>query len=256
MTEPILYETDGPIARITFNRPDAFNAMDPGLRAGFRESILKVHKDDAVRAIIVSGNGRGFCSGTDLKEGLSRHTGMFLEQEYRPILAMIATSPKIWISQVHGSAAGIGAAVAMNCDMMVMAESANIYMAFAAINLIPDGGNTWLLHRGLGYKRALQAILEGRKIPATEAVELGLANAVHPDDDLAAETTALATRIAAGPPLATAAAKRLLRSMDGMSYADAIGAEATEQTALAAAADTREGVAAFFEKRKPNFTGT
>ncbi|MAM60341.1 enoyl-CoA hydratase-related protein [Maritimibacter sp. UBA3975] len=254
--DPILYENDGAIARITLNRPDAFNAMDPTLREGLREAILNVHENADVRTVIISGAGRGFCSGTDLKEGLSRHTGLFLEQEYRPILASISASPKIWISQVHGSAAGIGAALAMNCDMMVMAESANIYMAFAAINLIPDGGNTWLLQRGLGYKRALQTILEARRIPASEAVALGLANEMHPDDDLAQATTALATRIAAGPPLATAAAKRLLRAVDGMSYADAIGAEGTEQTALAEANDTREGVAAFFEKRKPNFTGT
>ncbi|WP_238364065.1 enoyl-CoA hydratase/isomerase family protein [Mesobacterium pallidum] len=255
MTDPLLYETEGAIARITLNRPEAFNAMDKAMRDGFKQAIMKIHRDPAVRVVIVSGTGRGFCAGTDLAEGIQSPVTLLLEQEYRPILAAIATSPRIWIAQVHGSAAGIGAALAMNCDMMTMAEDATIYMAFAAIGLIPDGGNTWLLHRGLGYKRALQAILEGRKIPADEAVELGLANAAYAPDALVAETEALAARIAAGAPLAQAAAKRLLRAMDGISYEASITAEALEQTALVESEDSQEAVKAFFAKRKPEFRG-
>jgi 2-(1,2-epoxy-1,2-dihydrophenyl)acetyl-CoA isomerase len=185
MTEPLLCEIDGAIARVTLNRPEAFNAMDKGLRDGFKEAIARIHAARDVGVVILSGNGRGFSAGTDLKEGLVSPISMLLEQEYRPILAAISGSPKIWIAQVHGSAAGIGAAVAMNCDLMTMAEDATIYMAFAAIGLVPDGGNTWLLHRGLGYKRAMQAILEGRKFPAEDAVALGLANAAHPAEKLA-----------------------------------------------------------------------
>ena len=255
MTEPLLCEIEGAIARVTLNRPEAFNAMDKGLRDGFKQAIARIHAAQEVRVVIVSGNGRGFSAGTDLKEGLVSPISMLLEQEYRPILAGITNSPKIWIAQVHGSAAGIGAAVAMNCDLMTMAEDATIYMAFAAIGLVPDGGNTWLLHRGLGYKRAMQAILEGRKIPADEAVTLGLANAAYPVEALAEETTALAQRIAAGAPLAAAAAKRLLRQMDAMSYDDAIGAEGRAQTDLAESEDCRDAVQAFIEKRKPTFRG-
>lgn len=255
MADPLLFETDGAIARVTLNRPEAFNAMDKGLRDAFKQAIMEIHANDALRAVILSGAGRGFCAGTDLSEKIENPIALLIEQEYRPILAAISTSPKIWIAQVHGSAAGIGAALAMNCDMMTMAENATIYMAFAAIGLIPDGGNTWLLHRGLGYKRALQAILEGRKIPAEEAVALGLANSAHAEEALAEETTALARRIAAGAPLAAAAAKSLLRAMDGMSYEAAITAEAREQTLLAESADSKEGVRAFFEKRAPQFKG-
>ncbi|HBZ43708.1 MAG TPA: enoyl-CoA hydratase [Maritimibacter sp.] len=255
MADPILFETEGAIARLTLNRPDAFNAMDKSLRDRFKQAIMDIHANDEIRVVILSGEGRGFCAGTDLSEKIDNPITLLIEQEYRPILAAISTSPKIWIAQVHGSAAGIGAALAMNCDLMTMSESATIYMAFAAIGLIPDGGNTWLLHRGLGYKRAMQAILEGRKIPAEEAVALGLANSAHADDTLAADTTALAERIAAGPPLASAAAKRLLRAMDGASYETAVTMEAREQTALIESADSREGVQAFFEKRKPNFKG-
>lgn len=255
MSDPLIFETDGAIARITLNRPEAFNAMNTAMRDAFKQAIMQIHKSPEVRVVIVAGAGRGFCAGTDLAERVRSPVTLLLEQEYRPILASISTSPRIWIAQVHGSAAGIGAALAMNCDLMTMADDATIYMAFAAIGLIPDGGNTWLLHRGLGYKRAMQAILEGRKIPAEEAVTLGLANAAHAPDDLAAETEALATRIASGAPLAMAAAKRLLRSMDGMSYEGSITAEAQEQTALVESADSQEAVTAFFEKRKPVFKG-
>ncbi len=255
MADPLLFETDGTIARVTLNRPEAFNAMDRGLRDAFKQAIMEIHADDALRVVILAGAGRGFCAGTDLSETIGNPITLLIEQEYRPILSAISTSPKIWIAQVHGSAAGIGAALAMNCDLMTMAENATVYMAFAAIGLIPDGGNTWLLHRGLGYKRALQAILEGRRIPAEEAVALGLANSLHAEDRLAAETDALAGRIAAGPPLATAAAKQLLRAMDGMSYESAITAEAREQSRLIESEDSKEGVRAFFEKRAPQFKG-
>lgn len=255
MSEPLIYETEGAIARVTLNRPEAYNAMDPALRAGIREAISKVHLDDKIRVVILSGNGKGFCAGTDLSEQAGHPLSLFIEREYRPLLAAISTSPKIWIAQVHGTAGGIGAALAMNCDLMTMSENARVYMAFAAIGLIPDGGSMWLLHRGLGYKRALEAILEGRMIPADEAVSLGLANSEHPDDALADETAALAKRIAEGPALATAAAKRLMRAMDGLSYEGAITAEANEQSALIQSADSREGISAFLEKRKPVFTG-
>lgn len=255
MPSPIIFETDGGVARVTLNRPEAFNAMNKTMRDAFKQAIIDIHGNDAIRVVIVSGAGRGFCAGTDLTEKIDNPITLLLEQEYRPILAAIATSPKIWISQVHGSAAGIGAALAMNCDLMTMSEDATIYMAFAAIGLIPDGGNTWLLHRGLGYKRAMQAILEGRKIPAEEAVALGLANSAHDPEMLAEDTVALARRIAAGPPLASAAAKRLLRTMDGQSYEAAITSEAREQTDLIQSEDSREGVRAFFEKRAPKFEG-
>lgn len=255
MTDPLLCDIDGPVARVTLNRPEAFNAMNEALRTGLRKALTRINADPAVRVVILSGEGRGFCAGTDLTENLSDSTGLLLDREYRPILNGIASSPKIWIAQVHGSAAGISAALAMNCDLVTMAEDASIYMAFAAIALVPDGGSTWLLHRGMGAKRALQAILEGQKIPAADAVDYGLANAAFPPDSLSDDTTALALRLAAGAPLAAAAAKRLIRSMDGASYADAITAEGVEQSALALTEDAQEGIQAFLQKRRPEFRG-
>lgn len=255
MSDPLLFEKAGSVARVTLNRPEAFNALNGHIRAGLRDAITEVHNDDAIRVVILSGNGRGFCSGTDLTERHADTTAQFLDREYRPVLNGIATSSKIWIAQVHGSAAGIGAALAMNCDLLTIADDASIYMAFAPIGLVPDGGSTWLLHRAMGGKRALQAILEGRKIPAAEALDYGLANAMSPASSLAAETEAMANRIAGGAPLAIAAAKRLIRSMDGKSYEEAISLEGQEQTILSVSDDAREGVSAFFEKRKPQFQG-
>lgn len=255
MPDLLKQSREGAVARLTLNRPNAFNALNADLRRHLRDAIADVDTDPDVRVVILSGEGKGFSAGADLTETPTDPVHLMLETEFRPILTGITASPKLWIAQVHGSAAGIGAALAMNCDLMTMSEDASIYMAFAAIGLIPDGGNCWLLLRAMGYRHALQAILEGTKIQAVDALRYGLANAVHPAAALETETTAFAERIAAGPPLASAAAKRLLRGMDRLSYGEAMTAEGLEQTALVRSADAAEGVAAFLQKRPPSFRG-
>ncbi|MEM8749668.1 MAG: enoyl-CoA hydratase-related protein [Pseudomonadota bacterium] len=251
----LLREDQGVVATLTLNRPDQFNALNDELRQTLRDAVRDIEADDAIRVVILKGNGRGFCAGADLAGGLEVPVSGHIEREYKPALTGIAESSKIWIAQVHGTAAGIGAAFAMNCDLMTMADDATVYMAFAAISLIPDGGNTQLLLQNMGYHRALQAVLEGRKIPAEECLQYGIANKLMPKDELDAGTLQWANDLASGAPLSMAAAKRLLRHVGQIPYADAISAEGLEQDPLSQSEDFKEGVAAFFRKEKPVFSG-
>ena len=174
--ETIKTEVEGAVGIITLNRPDSLNAFNAQMRADFVAAAAEMEANDAVRAVVLTGEGRGFCAGADLKEtGGTRDKTVtqILIEEYKPGIMAIANSDKTYISAVAGPASGIGAAYAQACDMMIMGESAYIYMAFAAIALVPDGGNTWQLVRQLGYKRAYEAILEGQKTREAQAVEWG-----------------------------------------------------------------------------------
>ncbi len=251
----LLVEKSDRIATVTLNRPDKLNAFDSKLKAEMRNCVVSIEDDPSVSVVILKGAGRGFSAGADLGDGMAGRASFHLDMEYKPFLTAIAMSNKIWIAQVHGACAGIGAAVAMNCDFMIMSDDAYIYMAFAAIGLVPDGGNTQLLLNALGYKRALQAALEGRKIPAGECLQHGICNKVVPAVSLESESQAWAGRIAAGAPLALGATKRLMRKVGAMSYGEAISAESLEQTPLLKSQDFVEGVRAFFAKEKPAFKG-
>ena len=254
--EPVLVEKEGPVAIVTLNRPEAMNSLNAALRRQLVETISALDADPEIRVVIVKGAGRGFCAGADLAETPAESIEAQLETEYRPILTGIAQSPKIWIASVHGSAAGIGGAIAMVCDLVVMAENANIYMAFAAIGLVPDGGATWQLARAMGPRKALEAILEGQKISASKCLEAGLANRISGDDSVHDDALAWGRQLALGAPLAMAAAKRLVRSGSEVDYSTAFSLEATEQQPLIQSDDFREGVAAFFKKEKPVFRGS
>ncbi len=253
--EVLIMEIDGPVATITLNRPKQFNALDEELRARLRQVVGTVDADDAIRIVILKGTGRGFCAGADLAGGIDHPLSAHIDREYKPALVGISQSPKIWIAQIHGTAAGIGAAFAMNCDFVTMADNATIYMAFAAISLIPDGGNTQLLLQNMGYHRALQAIVEGRKIPADECLSYGIANKLYAEDDLDQKTREWAHQLADGAPLAMAAAKKLLRNAGQIGFSEAITAEGNAQTPLAQSNDFKAGVQAFFDKEKPVFSG-
>jgi 2-(1,2-epoxy-1,2-dihydrophenyl)acetyl-CoA isomerase len=251
----VLVEKSGAVASVTLNRPAVFNAFNAQLRAELTRTVEALNADDGVRIVILKGAGPGFCAGADLTEGMSGSVTEQLEQEYKPFLMGIALSDKLWIACIHGSAAGIGGALAMACDLAVMDEAANIYLAFAALGLIPDGGATWHLLRAMGHKRALQTIIEGRKMPALECEALGLVNKVAPAGTAHDVAMQWAQELAKGAPLAQSAAKRVLRHGGRMRLQDAITLEAKLQQSLVESEDFRDAVAAFFDKRKPHFKG-
>ena len=186
----LILEKTGAIATLTLNRPNKMNAFDDALRTAMRRTVARIKDDREIRVVILRGAGRCFSAGADLSAGPVDPASFHLDIDYKPFLTAIAQSDKIWIAQVHNACAGIGAALAMICDFMVMAEDAYIYMAFAAIALVPDGGNTRLLLDAMGYRRALQACIEGRKIPAVECESYGIANKVVPLADIDTETRA------------------------------------------------------------------
>ena len=255
MTGVLSVEKNGSIADVTLNRPEQFNALNGELRQALREMVSDMESDPAIRIVIIKGAGRGFCAGADLTDGGEYPVSDHIDREYKPFLTGIADGNKIYIAQVHGSAAGIGAALAMNCDLVTLAESANIYMAFAAIALIPDGGNTQLLLQNMGYHRALEAVLEGEKISSGDCLKFGLVNKVFADEELGDKTRAWAENLAKGAPLAQGAAKRLLRQVGRQSFADAISTEGEEQNHLVLSDDCKIGIEAFFKKQKPEFLG-
>lgn len=248
-------DREGPVATVVLNRPKVFNAFNADLRQAMREAVVSLEADPEVRVVVIRGEGPGFCAGADLSEGLAGDVTAMLEEEYKPFLTGIAQSEKLWIASVHGSAAGIGGSLAMTCDLMVMSEDASIYLAFAAIGLIPDGGATWHLFQAMGYRRALQTVLEGRKIPASECLALGIANRLETAHEVHGVAMQWARELAQRSPLAQKAAKRVMRQVGAISMADAISLEAREQGPLTQSEDFREAVASFFRKEKPVFKG-
>lgn len=256
--ETIKTEVEGAVGIITLNRPDSLNAFNTQMRADFVAATAEMEANPGVRAVVLTGAGRGFCAGADLKETSGLRTKSVTEvliEEYKPGILSIANSDKTYIAAVSGPASGIGAAYAQACDMIIMGESAYIYMAFAAIALVPDGGNSWQLVRQLGYKRAYQAILEGQKISAAQAVDWGLANRVTADDRVLEDAKSWAAEAAAAAPLAMRNVKRILRAATENDLSTVIDDEAHRQEECITSKDFLEGVSAFFQKRPPVFKG-
>lgn len=252
----IQLDIDGAVAILTLNRPEAYNAFSKPMRAELIEALQKVDADSVVRVCIVKGAGKGFSAGHDLRDGARYdHVADLIVGEYLPFLELIRNSDVLFIAQVHGRAAGIGAALAMTCDFVTMADDSAIYMAFAAIGLMPDGGATYHLMNALGYRKALEAIVEGRNIPASDCLDYGIANRVYAPDALETETRAWADSLTQRAPLAVAATKRVLRTMGGRSFADTVRVEADEQNALMNSNDHKRGLKGFETRTPPVFEG-
>ena len=258
MTNSVLYEAEGAIAVITLNRPAALNSFDAEMRAGLAAATTRARDDTGIRAVILTGAGRAFSAGADLKAGFK--TGAEVErivnEEYGPSLIDITEMEKPVISAINGFAAGIGLSYALVCDLSVMGENAFLLCPFSAIGLIPDGGSTWLLTQAAGYKNAYEMAVESERMPAARCRELGLVNKVVADDELMDTAREWAGRLAGKAPLALARTKKMMRRTSTLSYAEAISAEAALQRLCFDSADCREGVTAFLEKREPRFTGS
>ncbi len=257
MSAPVL-KTDrrGAVAVITICRAEAMNSFNRRLRLDMLAAFEQVAADRSTRVVILTGEGRAFSAGADLKDlSPDRNTEEVLQTEYRPILECIATMQQPVIGAVNGAAAGIGMSFALSCDLLIMADDAFLLAPFTTISLVPDGGLNWLLVRLLGYRRAFQLSVESERISASRCVELGLANRVVPAASLMEEALEWAENLAERAPLSVAATKKAMRFAAVSDWGSTFDLEAQEQLALRASADHAEGVKAFFEKRKPKFTG-
>ena len=255
--ETVKYSQDGAVALITIARPEAMNSFNTELRRDLLAAFQAAAGDSSVRAVVLTGEGRSFSAGADLKGSLStdRTVEQQLQEEYRPVMDCIAEMGQPVIAAVGGSAAGIGMSYALACDLMVMADNAFLLSPFTTISLVPDGGLNWLLVNQLGYRRAFQLSIESERISAERCLEMGLTNKVVPADDLLQESLAWAASIAERAPLSVAATKKAMRHATGGTWASTFDIEAPMQDTLRGSDDCAEGVAAFFEKRKAVFKG-
>jgi 2-(1,2-epoxy-1,2-dihydrophenyl)acetyl-CoA isomerase len=253
----------GAVATIELDRPDAMNAWNRELGEELRSVLERTAADADVRAVVITGAGRAFSAGADLKDtGFSTtpegHPDVraALTERYHPIITGIREMPKPVIAAVNGAAAGIGCSLALACDLVIAAEAAYFLLAFVNIGLVADGGSSLLIPARVGFARATEMAMLGERVPAAKALEWGLVNRVVPADALRAEADALADRLAAGPTRSYAGTKRQLNAWLYSRMHEQLELEASIQQEMAASGDFAEGVTAFIEKRPARFAGS
>jgi 2-(1,2-epoxy-1,2-dihydrophenyl)acetyl-CoA isomerase len=259
----VLWELSEGVGRITLNRPDSLNAWTAEFGAELRDLIAGPAADDSVRAVLITGAGRGFSSGADLKAGFDPHPDdgapdvkKELHEVYHPAIAGIRRLPKPVVAAVNGPAVGIGCSLALACDLVMAAESAFFGLAFVNIGLMPDGGSTLFVPAAVGKARAFQMALLGERVSAAQALDWGLVNWVHPDGELLDRAEELVGKLAAGPTRSYAGTKEALNRMLYPDLDGQLDLEADIQHRLARTKDFLEGAVAFVEKRLPAFTGS
>jgi 2-(1,2-epoxy-1,2-dihydrophenyl)acetyl-CoA isomerase len=260
--QPVLYDVNEGVATITLNRPAAMNSLDVATKVALLEAVTTAAEDGAVRCVVLTGSGRAFCVGQDLKEhiGLLRDGGsdaLFgtVPEHYNPIVTALATMPKPVVAAVNGVAAGAGASLAFACDLRVLGHGAGFNLAFSGIALSCDTGSSWTLPRLVGQAKALELMYFPRTIPSDEALQLGLATKVVPADALAEEVRQLARQLAAGPTVAYGAIRRSVGYSAGHDLASSLAVEADMMALTGATEDHRNAVDAFVAKQKPVFEG-
>jgi 2-(1,2-epoxy-1,2-dihydrophenyl)acetyl-CoA isomerase len=258
----ISVDRDGAVSRITLNRPERLNALTGDMSDELVEAFTTIRDDTEVRAVVLTGAGRGFCSGQDLTEfeeayrsGGRPDIREHLARTYHRLIPVIVETPKPVIAAVNGVAAGAGVSLAAACDIRIASEAARFTQAFVKIGLAPDSGGTWLLPRLIGHARALELSMTGDMVDASAALEMGLVNRVVPVDVFEKEVAEYAARLAAMPTAALASTKELLRGSLTADLEEALHREAEAQARMGETADHLEGVMAFAEKREPRFTG-
>jgi 2-(1,2-epoxy-1,2-dihydrophenyl)acetyl-CoA isomerase len=260
--ETVIWEQSGAVGRLTLNRPETLNAWTAQFGGELKLVLENEAADESVRAVLITGAGRGFSSGADLKAGFEpADDGMAdikteLRELYHPAIAGVRRLPKPVVAAVNGPAVGIGCSLALACDLVMAAESAFFGLAFVNIGLMPDGGSTAFVPPAVGKARAFQMALLGERIPAAKALEWGLANWVHPDDALMDRANALVEALAAGPTRSYASSKEALNRFIYGDLDAQLDLEAELQHALGRSKDFVEGAAAFVEKRDPDFSGS
>ena len=253
---------EGGAAWLVLDRPDALNALDLATKEALVAALRAAATDETVRAVAITGRGRAFCVGEDLRElraayqaGRAPELGETLERHYAPIVQLLADMAKPTVALVNGVAAGAGMSLALACDLRVASSAASFKLAFGGVGLVPDAGATWNLPRLVGLSTAMRMTLLDDPVKADEALALGLVSRVFPAEEFERLAAGTVAALAAGPTLAHARAKALLRDGLQAGLGDALEAEAAAQRAAGQTKDHLEGVAAFLEKRAPRFLG-
>ncbi len=261
-TSPVELSIDAHIATITLNRPDVLNAFNNELTSELSNALKSAARDSDVRVVVLTGAGRAFSSGQDLADlkekyvpGYVPELGIDLRKRYNPIIKRIREMNKPVIASVNGVAAGAGCSLALACDMRIASDQASFIEVFINVGLIPDSGSTFMLPRLVGLGKAMELCMTGEKVDADEALRLGLVNRVVPADSLAEETTRLAGKLVRLPGKGLELTKRLLNASLDNGLDKQLELEAYMQESAGKTADHLEGVSAFLEKRKPDFTG-
>jgi 2-(1,2-epoxy-1,2-dihydrophenyl)acetyl-CoA isomerase len=257
----ILFDVEMGAARLTLNRPDRLNSFTVEMHDEVAEALTRVEADETIRALLITGAGRGFCAGQDLAdrtvapgaEGVD--LGESLENRYNPLVRRLVELPKPVVCAVNGVAAGAGANIAFAADIVLAAKSAKFLQSFSNLGLVPDSGGTWILPRLIGHARALGLALTGEPITAEKAESWGLIWRTVDDGELMGEAGNLLERLASGPTRGYAAIKLAMRNSWLAGFNEQLDLERDLQRELGRSSDFREGVAAFTDKRKPNFTG-
>ena len=257
--DSILLKIENNIAHITLNRPEVFNSFNREMALKLQDILDACGKDDNVRAIVLTGNGKAFCAGQDLKEVTSPELNpgfkKILEEHYNPIITRIRNIEKPILAAVNGVAAGAGANIALACDIVVANEKTSFIQAFSLIGLIPDSGGTFFLPRLIGFQKASALMMLGDKIPAEEAEKMGMIYKVFSAESFSEEVQNLALKLAKMPTKALGLIKKSLNQSLNNNLESQLALESKYQIEAAGTDDYAEGVSAFIEKRKPNFKG-